>query len=111
MRLSWPGFEGYIGRPSPPHQWEQMSIRIRKLIGAVGLFVLMTVWALLAMAFAQFPPIRDNAWLSGCYYVVAGMGWVLPAMPLVKWMSKGEPGPPRIDAALRCTDPQAITRR
>jgi hypothetical protein len=22
------------------------------------------------------------------YYVVAGLGWVLPAMPLIKWMSR-----------------------
>ena len=31
-----------------------MSIRTRKLIGTVVLLVLVTVWALLAMAFAQF---------------------------------------------------------
>jgi hypothetical protein len=22
------------------------------------------------------------------YYVIAGIGWVLPAMPLVRWMSR-----------------------
>jgi hypothetical protein len=22
------------------------------------------------------------------YYVVAGLGWVLPAMPLIRWMSR-----------------------
>jgi hypothetical protein len=22
------------------------------------------------------------------YYVVAGLGWVLPAMPLISWMSR-----------------------
>jgi len=26
--------------------------------------------------------------MAGIYYVVAGIGWVLPAMPLVKWMSR-----------------------
>ncbi len=73
-----------------------MSVRIRKLIGAVGLIVLVTVWALAAMSVAQFPPIRNGGWIAGLYYVVAGMGWVLPAMPLIKWMSRGEPGTPRI---------------
>ena len=63
-----------------------MHIRTRKLIGTVGLFVLVTLWALVAMAFAQFPPIRDRGWLSAIYYVVVGIGWVLPAMPLVSWM-------------------------
>jgi hypothetical protein len=64
-----------------------MSIRIRKLIGAVALLLLVTVWALVAMAIAQFPPIFENRLIAGAYYVVAGIGWILPAMPLIKWMS------------------------
>jgi hypothetical protein len=50
-----------------------MSIRIRKLIGVFALFALVIVWALLAMAIAQFPPIFENR---------------LTAMPLIKWMSR-----------------------
>ena len=66
-----------------------MSIRMRKLIGTVALLALVTVWALLAMAFAQFALIsRRAAWIAAIYYVVAGLGWVLPAMPLVRWMSR-----------------------
>ena len=65
-----------------------MPIRLRKFIGAVALFVLVIVWALVAMALAQVPAIRDNAILSVAYYVVAGLGWVLPAMPIVAWMSR-----------------------
>ena len=65
-----------------------MPLRIRKLIGTFGLFALVIGWALIAMAIAQFPPIFQNAWLSALYYIVAGLGWVLPAMPLIKWMSK-----------------------
>ena len=49
-----------------------MSIRIRKLIGAVALLLLVIVWALVAMAIAQFPPIFNNGWIAGAYYVVAG---------------------------------------
>jgi hypothetical protein len=64
-----------------------MPIRLRKFIGAVALFVLVVVWALVAMALAQAPAIRDNAYLSVAYYVIAGIGWVLPAMPIVSWMS------------------------
>ena len=65
-----------------------MSIRIRKLIGTFALLVLVIVWALVAMAIAQFPPIFQNPWIAAAYYVVAGLGWVLPAMPLIRWMSK-----------------------
>jgi hypothetical protein len=65
-----------------------MSVRVRKLIGTVALFALVIVWALVAMAVAQFPPIFNSPWIAGAYYVIAGIGWVLPAMPLVKWMLK-----------------------
>jgi hypothetical protein len=64
-----------------------MPVRLRKFIGAIALFALVTVWALLAIAVAQFPAIRDNTVLSVLYYVIAGLGWILPAMPLVSWMS------------------------
>jgi hypothetical protein len=68
-----------------------MSIRIRKLIGVFALFTLVAVWALTAMAIAQFPPIFNNRLIAGAYYFVAGIGWVLPAMPLIKWMSRSTP--------------------
>jgi hypothetical protein len=69
-----------------------MPVRLRKLFGAVALFVLVIVWALLGMAVAQFPAIRDNTVLSILYYVVAGLGWILPAMPMVSWMSAPRSG-------------------
>ena len=65
-----------------------MPIRLRKFIGTVALLVLVTVWALVAMALAQVPAIHDSTALSITYYVVAGLGWVLPAMPIVAWMSR-----------------------
>ena len=40
------------------------------------------------MAIAQFPPIFNNPWVAAIYYVIAGIGWVLPAMPLIRWMMK-----------------------
>jgi hypothetical protein len=68
-----------------------MPIRIRKLIGAVLLLALVVVWSLVAMALAQIPVIFGNAWLATLYYVLAGLGWVLPAMPIVRWMSRPDP--------------------
>jgi len=65
-----------------------MPIRLRKFLGAIALIVLVIVWALVAMALAQAPPIRDSAILSVAYYVIAGLGWVLPAMPIVAWMAR-----------------------
>ena len=47
-----------------------------------------SVWALVAMALAQLPVIKANGVVEVIYYVVAGLGWVLPAMPLIRWMSR-----------------------
>ena len=65
-----------------------MSIRIRKLIGTVALLLLATVWALLAMALAQSVLTDINGFVAAIFYVVAGLGWVLPAMPIVSWMAR-----------------------
>jgi uncharacterized protein DUF2842 len=68
-----------------------MPIRIRKLIGAVALIVLVVVWALVAMALAQPMLAAANRVVQALYYVLAGLGWVLPAMPLITWMSRPDP--------------------
>ena len=65
-----------------------MSIRTRKLIGTVALLLLATVWALLAMALAQSVLTDIDGFAAAIFYVVAGLGWVLPAMPIVSWMAR-----------------------
>jgi len=65
-----------------------MRMRTRKLIGAVALLVLVIGWALVAMVVAQVALPSGGRLLAGLYYVVAGLGWVLPAMPLIAWMVK-----------------------
>jgi type IV secretory pathway TrbD component len=68
-----------------------MSVRSRKLIGTIGLLVLVCVWGLLAMALAQSVLTDINGFVAAIYYAVAGLGWVLPAMPLISWMAKPDP--------------------
>ena len=65
-----------------------MPIRLRKLIGTVALLTLVIVWALVAMAAAQPVLATGNQLIEAIYYVLAGIGWVLPAMPLISWMSR-----------------------
>jgi hypothetical protein len=65
-----------------------MPIRLRKFIGTILLLALVIAWALIAMALAQAPFIFDNMIASIAYYVIAGIGWVLPAMPIISWMSR-----------------------
>lgn len=70
-----------------------MTIRVRKFIGTVALLTLVIVWALVAMGTAQIVLPSVDGWAAGLFYLVAGLGWVLPAMPLIRWMSR--PDPPR----------------
>jgi hypothetical protein len=72
-----------------------MSIRTRKLIGAFALLALVATWSLLAMALAQSVLTDINGFIAVVYYVVAGLGWVLPAMLLVRWMVKPDEIKPR----------------
>jgi len=65
-----------------------MSIRARKLIGTVALLLLVAVWSLFAMALAQSVLTDINGFVAAIFYVVAGLGWVLPAMPIVSWMAR-----------------------
>ncbi|MEJ2373996.1 MAG: DUF2842 domain-containing protein [Pseudolabrys sp.] len=65
-----------------------MTMRTRKLIGAFALIALVVAWSLVAMALAQSALTDINGLVAAIYYVVAGLGWVLPAMLLVKWMGR-----------------------
>jgi Protein of unknown function (DUF2842) len=70
-----------------------MRARTRKLIGAFALLILVMAWALLAMALAQSALTSINGWIAAIYYVVMGLGWVLPAMPLISWMQRPDVTP------------------
>ena len=66
-----------------------MTQRQRKLAGTVGMLLLVTVYALLALAVAVVLQVREaNRFVEMIYYVVAGLLWVLPAGVLIKWMQK-----------------------
>ena len=65
-----------------------MTMRTRKFIGACALLALVCVWALLAMAFAQTLALSSSRIYEFAYYAIAGIGWIVPAMPLISWMSK-----------------------
>jgi Protein of unknown function (DUF2842) len=49
---------------------------------------LVVVWSLLGMTVAQTPWLASSGLLQAIFYVVAGIGWVLPAMPIVSWMAR-----------------------
>ena len=47
------------------------------------------LYALAAMALAQSRPIQEAPGLvQTLSYVILGLAWVLPLMPLIKWMER-----------------------
>ena len=82
-----------IVRPFPcatsqEHHISAMTIRTRKFFGTFALLILVVVWSLLGMTIAQTPWLANSGLLQSIFYVVAGLGWVLPAMPIISWMSR-----------------------
>ena len=67
-----------------------MQRRNRKLVGTIILLVFVVVYALVAMALAQSRPLQEAGKLvQGICYALLGLGWILPVMPLIKWMEGG----------------------
>jgi hypothetical protein len=65
-----------------------MTIRTRKLVGAIALLVFLAIYALAAMMAAIVLQVNASKLVELIYYPVAGLLWVLPAMWLIKWMQR-----------------------
>lgn len=60
----------------------------RKLIGTVVILVFVCVYALVAMALAQGRITEAPKIWQTVAYVALGLAWVLPLLPLIRWMER-----------------------
>ncbi|HKH80468.1 MAG TPA: DUF2842 domain-containing protein [Methylovirgula sp.] len=61
----------------------------RKFVGAILMLSFVIVYALVGMALAQARFVQQApGLLQALYYAVLGMAWILPIMPLIKWMER-----------------------
>ena len=66
-----------------------MRQRARKFVGAVVIIVYVIVYALVAMALAQARLVQEAPGLvQGLVYVVLGLIWIAPLMPMISWMER-----------------------
>ncbi len=66
-----------------------MRRRTRKFLGVFLTIGFVIVYALVAMALAQSRVIQNApGFAQGIYYAVIGMAWILPIMPLIRWMER-----------------------
>ncbi|MDZ7627796.1 MAG: DUF2842 domain-containing protein [Parvularculaceae bacterium] len=62
-----------------------MSPRIKKLLGSALMLIGLGAYVLGAIALADVVP---KYWVAQLlYFAVAGIGWALPAIPLINWMN------------------------
>jgi hypothetical protein len=65
-----------------------MSMRWRKLFGTVVMLVFIFTYALFAMAVAEGRITSAPKLVQTVAYIVLGLIWVVPLMPLIRWMAK-----------------------
>ncbi|HEY8567407.1 MAG TPA: DUF2842 domain-containing protein [Beijerinckiaceae bacterium] len=68
-----------------------MRRRLRKLIGTLFIIVFVPAYALIAMALAESRIQTAPHALQVVSYVVLGLVWILPLMPLIRWMERPDP--------------------
>jgi predicted membrane channel-forming protein YqfA (hemolysin III family) len=69
-----------------------MSRRSRKFIGMILMILFIPVYALVAMALAQGRITEAPTWIQTVAYIVLGLIWVLPLLPLIRWMERKSEG-------------------
>lgn len=67
-----------------------MPRRIRTLIGTVVIIVFVVVYALVAMTVADSRIAEAPKLVQTVAYMLLGIAWVIPLLPLVKWMEGGK---------------------
>ena len=60
----------------------------RKPAGILAILVIILVWAALVVSLAAFVE-KWPVLLQGLYYLVAGVAWIAPLKPLLRWMETG----------------------
>ena len=65
-----------------------MTVRQRKFLATVVMIVFVLFYALVVMALAQPILTGASAATQLAFYVVAGLAWVLPIIPLIRWMER-----------------------
>jgi hypothetical protein len=66
---------------------QAMSARVRKFIGLVGILIFVAAYALVASKIADHLP--NNMAVQAIFYLVVGLAWGLPILPLIRWMNSG----------------------
>ena len=65
-----------------------MNQRTRKLLGTILIIIFVMVYGPVAMALAESRIAELPGLAQAAVYMLLGLAWVLPVMPVIKWMQK-----------------------
>ena len=71
-----------------------MRRRKRKLIGTATILLVVIVYGPMAMALADSRIALAPQAVQVLAYVVLGLIWIVPLLPLIRWMEKPDPEGP-----------------
>jgi len=66
-----------------------MGSRTRRFVAAIGVLLFLTFWVWGAVSINDRLP--DIWWLDLIFFAVAGIGWGIPLIPMLRWAER-EPG-------------------
>lgn len=69
-----------------------MSRSSRKLVGTIVMIVFVLAYIMVVLAIAPRILATTPGHWQWLFYIVAGMAWILPLMPLIRWMERRDPG-------------------
>ena len=65
-----------------------MSRNTRQLLGGLAVMVFLTFYIGVALMIADRLP--ENRFVQFVFFVIAGVGWGVPLVPLLSWMENGK---------------------
>ncbi len=70
-----------------------MGTRARKLVGTVAMLIFIFAYALFAMVVAEGRITEAPKLVQTVAYILLGLIWIVPLMPLIRWMAKPDKQP------------------
>ncbi|RIJ28866.1 DUF2842 domain-containing protein [Henriciella algicola] len=64
---------------------------MRKPLAAIAILAIIAIWIFLVGTIGSH--MTDwPFWLELPFYIIAGVAWILPVRPVLRWMNSAEPG-------------------
>ena len=65
-----------------------MNPRLKKFIGTIAMIAFVIFYVMVIVAIAPRILTDASKGVEMAFYVIAGLAWALPLMPIIRWMEK-----------------------